>query len=330
MSDFINHYRCGQEALATVDSNTRNIIVKNRVLFNLGCQGPDFFLYHGIVPWKKDHGFAQYAQWIHQGPSNKLFHSMAHFYYTLKDPSHKNKAIAYILGYLCHHTLDAITHPFVFYFSGLDAHLHKEYEMALDVLNAQHQGYPPAYQFNFNELYSLDPLDITIIQNIHHHILSSIWEMMMPESAVPTCLKDMAFMTRLFPDPTGLKRRVAKSIESIINRPHIFSKAFLNKSYPDLDDYMNLTRQIWCHPCNAHLTYNFSYPDLYHQSVQSAAKKLVDFSTIIQNTDYQDEGLERQIAGIIKNSSFETGEVFSYENLVNTIPMKHFQPKRFF
>ena len=324
MSDFINHYYCGDEALKLVDDSIKEIIEKNRILFNFGCQGPDFFLYHGVLPWNKNFGYAKFGEIIHASETNLLFATMIEYYQKPENTKIKDNILSYILGYACHHSLDSISHPFIFFFSGFASHLHKEYEMILDVLNCKHQGYDDAVTFDSKKIIPASDTDIQMVQDFHAYVIERISGKALPEDAVKTCIGDYSQLLSLFPDSLGIKRGLAKIIEKIIGKPHYFSKAFIQKNIKDIDDYMNLKHNKWLHPCDKDIVSDTSYPDLFEKAVQDASTKMTGLFQISGDNDTNQE-----IAKIIKNFSFETGEVFNYENSKNTIKMKYYSPKDF-
>lgn len=324
MSDFINHYYCGEEALKLLDNPIRSIIDRNRTLFSFGCQGPDFFLYHGALPWVKNLDYAKFGETIHKSETNQLFSVMIEYYQKTEDLVIKEKILSYIMGYACHHSLDSITHPFIFYYSGFASHLHKAYEMILDVLNCKHQGYDDAITFDTKKIIPVMDADIQMIQDFHAYILKGFSNEELPETAVKTCIDDYSQLLSIFPDPTGIKRAFAKIVEKIIQKPHAFSKAFIQKNIKDKDDYLNLDHNQWLHPCDKDIISEASYPDLFDKAIQDAADKITGLynvsSQVIAN---------QEISDLIKNFSFETGEVFNYENNQNTIKMKYYCPKNF-
>ncbi|MDP3385773.1 MAG: zinc dependent phospholipase C family protein [Eubacteriales bacterium] len=324
MSDFINHYHCGEEALKLVDASINEAISKNRILFNFGCQGPDFFLYHGVVPWHRNFGYAKFGEIIHASETNLLFSAMIEYYQKTENIDTKEKVLSYIMGYACHHSLDSITHPFIFFYSGFASHLHKEYEMILDVLNCKHQGYSDAVTFDLEKIIPVSDKDIQMIQNFHAYIIWRVSGETLPEAAVKTCVGDYSQLLSLFPDPMGIKRKLAKTVERIIKKPHAISKAFIQKNIKDIDDYMNLTHSRWLHPCDKDIVSDTSYPDLFDRAIDDAALKVAGLFQISGLDD-----IDHEIAKIIKNFSFETGEVFYYENNKNTIKMKYYSPKDF-
>jgi hypothetical protein len=324
MSDFINHYHCGEEVLKMVDDSITRLIDKNRTLFNLGCQGPDFFLYHGVIPWHKNLGYANFGEIVHKSETNLLFSAMIEFYQNTENIDMKEKVLSYIMGYACHHSLDSITHPFIFFFSGFAAHLHKEYEMILDVLNCKHRGYDDAVAFDSKKIIPVKDVDIQMIQDFHVYIIERISGEKLPDSAVNTCIHDYSSLLSLFPDALGIKRMLAKIIEKIIQKPHAFSKAFIQKNIKDIDDYMNLGHSLWLHPCDKDIASDASYPDLFEKAIHDGASKITGLFRVASQ-----HNIEQEIVKIIKNFSFETGEVFNYENNKNTIKMKYYSPKDF-
>lgn len=298
MSDFINHYHCGEEALKLVDDSITAIIGKNRVLFDFGCQGPDFFLYHGVVPWRKNLGYAKFGEVIHKSETNLLFSAMIDFYQKTEDIVIKEKILSYIMGYACHHSLDSITHPFIFFFSGFAAHLHKEYEMILDVLNCKHQGYDDAVTFDSKRIIPVSDIDIQMIQDFHVYIIDRISGEKLPDTAVNTCIHDYSSLLSLFPDALGIKRMLAKIIEKIIQKPHAFSKAFIQKNIKDIDDYMNLGHSQWLHPCDKDIASDASYPDLFEKAIHDAASKITGlFHVASQNSVEQEISKINRVGG---------------------------------
>ncbi|KUK71960.1 MAG: hypothetical protein XD91_1618 [Clostridiales bacterium 38_11] len=319
MSDFINHYYCGDEALKLVDDRIIEIIDKNRILFNFGCQGPDFFLYHGVVPWHKNFG-----EIIHSSETNLLFSAMVEYYQRTEDADAREKILSYIMGYACHHSLDSISHPFIFFFSGFATHLHKKYEMILDVLNCKHQGYTDAVNFDSKKIIPASDIDIQMIQDFHTHIIERISGKTLPKNAVSICIGDYSKLLSLFPDPHGIKKRIAQIIEKVIRKPHAISKVFIQKNIEDIDDYLNLCHSQWLHPCDKDIVSYASYPDLFDSAIQDAAAKITGLFWVSDHSNFKQETSQ-----IIKNLSFKTGEVFHYENNQNMIKMKYYSPKNF-
>lgn len=101
------HYRFGCDVLKTMPPELRTIAETHRTLFDFGVHGPDLLFYHG--PLKKnpvsDIGYAS-----HDRTGRDFFTDAAQ---VLKSHSQSEKALAYLLGVLCHFTLDRESHPYV-------------------------------------------------------------------------------------------------------------------------------------------------------------------------------------------------------------------------
>jgi hypothetical protein len=324
MSDFINHHFCGEEAYNLLDEDIRSLIDKHRVLFNLGCQGADFFLYHGVFPWQKKSSFSYLGTLIHKSETNELFLKFVDFIKSIPDETEKEQATVYLLGFLCHHSLDSISHPFIFFYSGDNSDLHKEYEKILDVLNSKINGINPAIDFDFENITSLSDFDISLVTNIYTFLFKEIFNMEMPKNAVSASIKSYFSLINMFPDKRGIKTMLAKAAEAIIKKPYCLSKVFIKPSIKDIDDYMNLDHEEWIHPCYENLSSRESYPDLFYRSAVDTSAKIPRFLDLIDSSVSYDD-----IDKIIKNASFETGEIFHYENKVNTIEMNNYNPKTF-
>ena len=323
MSDLINHYYCGEEAIKLLDPEIKKIILNNMNLFNIGTQGPDFFLYQDIIPWRKHSGYSKLGGMLHSYEPNLLFESMFEYIQSIEDKEIKNKAIAYIMGYICHHSLDYISHPYIYYFSGQNSNLHKEFEKNLDVLNSALMSKVAAIDFSFSEVFDLTESEISIVSEINLYIINKLLHILLPHNAISLCLNDFNYLIKLFPDKKGIKQKIFKPLESLLGQPFAITKALIHKEIIDKDDYLNLTHTIWIHPCNENITSAESYPDLFNKSIKESASQINELYLAIKNNSII------SLPEIIKNSSFETGEVYKYINHINTTVMKYSNVKNF-
>ncbi len=330
MSDFINHYLCGVEATSKVSEDIQQILTNHATLFALGCQGPDLFLYHGHLPWKKNRGYSKFGEYIHSYETNVFFTALLSSFFTQVEDINKNLHFAYIMGYLCHHALDSITHPFIFYYSGLNGNLHKKYEVILDVLHSQQCFNINPIHFDTKKITNIDTRSLKAIQDIHHHVFGQIWNQTFPLETSEVCWKDFSFLLPLFQDSSGIKSKLALFADKLIGKPFALSKAFI-QSHTPLDakeDYMNLQKKPWCHPCDNTVTFNLSYSELFQKGVEASVTRIDSLGKILlSGTPPKD--LHDTVSLVIENASFETGTIHRYENHVNAIKMRYFEPKSF-
>lgn len=334
MSDILNHYYCGEMALELVDNNIKQIILKNRKLYNLGTQGPDFFLYHGIVPWRKNKGYGKYGGIIHRSETNKLLYNIVRHINSTEDKISSEKSISYVMGFLCHLSLDSISHPFIYYHSGLytkgdkttevHMHYHKEYEMILDGLNSERLGKIKSVDFPYRETFIPSEKNLRVVHKLYEYIIKQTTGETLPDNAISDCVDDFMDLFGIFPDKKGLKKKVLVKLERLAGHPHAVTKALIQDEFEDKDDYMNLNHTEWVHPCDETIKSTESYVDLFNRAVEDTTKKINQLNTLI-DCDFSID----DVANIIHNVSFETGTVHNYVDDMNIAEMKYCNVKKF-
>lgn len=102
------HRRFGEETAKLLSPSLQTLINTYEEAFLLGTQGPDILFYH--KPLKRNdtrlHGTA-----IHEKEGKDVFDAL----YSLweKQGKEENAFLAYVLGFLCHFTLDALCHKYI-------------------------------------------------------------------------------------------------------------------------------------------------------------------------------------------------------------------------
>lgn len=84
----------------------------------LGSTAPDLYYYYHMLSKKKNRKALYWGNLAHH---NKVFEVVLAFLDDLKEESegyHKDKKLAFALGYLSHCATDIITHPYIFYITG--------------------------------------------------------------------------------------------------------------------------------------------------------------------------------------------------------------------
>jgi len=333
MSDLLNHYYCGELVLEKINFGPRSIIESNRDLFNLGCQGPDFFLYNGVSPWKKDKGIQNYGGLIHTSPTSELFYIMTDYINNLENQELKKKYLSYLFGYICHHSLDSITHPFIFYYSGVKdnndpttniySHYHKKFEMYLDVFMAKELRKMGPLDFPMGEIFTLNKVDKDIVYTLNKETLKELYGIILEKSDVDESLREAASLLKLFPDKKGTKFKFFSLFEKILKKPYIITKAIITKDIKDTEDYMNLEHHTWIHPCDLNEQRQESYPELFYRAVDETHIKIKQIYELLYNEKLSKEKIHK----LFKNISFETGKAVSSKNKKSP-PMVNFKVKK--
>lgn len=100
------HYMFGQAVYNKLSKELKDVIDKNKPVYNIGLSGPDIFFYY--KPLSKNH-------------VNSIGHDMhredaTHFFKEAKERINKyelEEGIPYILGFICHFILDSNCHPYI-------------------------------------------------------------------------------------------------------------------------------------------------------------------------------------------------------------------------
>ena len=144
MPSTYTHYRFGTRVLAELSPEIRNLLQRNRMLFDLGLQGPDFFFYYKLG---KKTPVRRLAKVYHRQTGRAVFTRICE---ELKNPTEKE--LAYLYGLLGHYCLDSVCHPLVFQVTGEDGLAHnamesefERYLLAKDGIARPHRHLRGAY-----------------------------------------------------------------------------------------------------------------------------------------------------------------------------------------
>lgn len=118
------HYRFGNRALPELPADIRKTIQRCRMLYDLGLQGPDFFLYYKLGA---DSPVRNLSRKYHYQSGRDVFSKIC------RDMKHPSEAeLAYLYGLLGHYCLDSACHPAVHEIAGGDDLAHNAMESEFD------------------------------------------------------------------------------------------------------------------------------------------------------------------------------------------------------
>ncbi|MDO4288786.1 MAG: hypothetical protein Q4C55_06315 [Eubacterium sp.] len=282
MSDMLNHYCCGRDALKAMpeDSAIKKIILENYDAYRLGTQGPDFFYYHHPMPWNPLRPLHRYGNKIHKTKIDAFFYFG--FQYALNAPKDKNIILSYLAGFSCHHSLDVASHPYIFYLTGhcdakapgsrVFSYYHKYFEVLLDVAYYQYEYQKLACFFPLDKLFTPRKKTVDALEAFYSFIMACVYNEPLQRGCVADTLQDTAELARFFGDPRTRKKRVVRAIEKLIDEEKVVSRVF----YPLFTDeltVLNLANHPWKHPCTGEV-HSESYPQLFKQAVAETTRKL--------------------------------------------------------
>lgn len=306
MSDVYNHYFCALDVISNLPHSIKNSIDKDA--FFLGAQGSDIFFYYNLFFWRKT---IPYGGIIHKNKINDFFYNFIEYINKQRDVKMIETLYSYLLGYICHHALDQITHPFIIYHSGIydkedDStihykYLHKKYEILLDVALLQYKYNITAKYYNIQKIFNLSDQSHKSIEGCYAYILKATYELNLPHNIVKKSIKS-----------EGLVLSFLKSNSFFIEKfIALFEKTFALEGYISTAMYpkttnnskiLNLDNQQWSHPCDLKSTYTHSYPELFDMAVELAVHNIMSVAKLKNSIYTLDD-----INNIFGNISYETG-----------------------
>ena len=223
MPAIFTHVQFGREVVATLPPMFSDLVAKHPQCFYLGTQGPDLLFYH--KPLKSKNNPTRKKGWrLHEIPPEDFFLQGAKL--LLEDKENfdnadnfipQSKEAAYLLGFLCHFTLDYSVHPYIDQHSvgGLS---HGKIESELDKHRLKKLG-KPARGFNTATLF----FPIEESKAASANILS------VSEKDTKKALKTMRFINGLFSNKCGLVHGFCHAALSLVGMNKTFGDMFIHK-----------------------------------------------------------------------------------------------------
>ncbi|NTW70740.1 MAG: zinc dependent phospholipase C family protein [Eubacteriaceae bacterium] len=310
MSDAINHYMCGFEVLLEIQGKLDGFHLMEDV-FYLGSQGPDMFFYFNVL--EKEENRINYGSLIHTQHINEFFTNSFDYLNNLESSYKRDVLYSYLCGFVTHHTLDVMTHPFIIYRTGKYLksdpvsekykNLHKKYEILLDIAFFKNRYNKKAYQFKLGELFEIAETKIDILEKYYSKVIESTFGLEVQEGTIKKSIEKSRKLTGAVSDPSGLKRFTTGIYEIFTKRFGDYSSAFYPVSAGDDINVLNLDHQVWKHPCDDTLQFTDSYPDLFDKAVYESIIKISALTDLLSVKNINGHLIEE----FFKDMNFETG-----------------------
>ncbi|WP_219838524.1 zinc dependent phospholipase C family protein [Paenibacillus sp. R14(2021)] len=252
MPNIWTHFIFGQRCLEALGEETLIAIPARRRMFNMGCQGPDFLFYHHFLPWQKDRTMTKLGNDMHAQHCGPVLMDLLDSVDHLPDrDTAKENALVYALGFLLHHLLDRVMHPYVFSRSGFRKWDHQRFEIMMDTLIVRKLlGIETWKTEVWREIDNGGELPEAIVDAfeqitaVHYRELAPL----IPREHWRSAMRDMIKAQRLFHDPTGLKRLLTfRQIEPFVYKCQLPKLDILNEARrPWLDPTDGQTRHDDC------------------------------------------------------------------------------------
>ncbi|RPF50620.1 zinc dependent phospholipase C family protein [Aquisalibacillus elongatus] len=262
--------------------------------FNLGAQGPDPFFYHDPWPWTKHSQINDLGLMMHKIRCGPVLRDMIEGAKT-----GTNETKAYVLGFITHHVLDRVTHPYIHYKAGYDGYNHQKLETIIDTL----------MMWNFKSIKTWEnpvnrEIDIGLELNPYlavmmEKILDDHFGDDVPlyEGFFQKSYQDMKLILRIVYDPYGWKTKLfSKVIPPISHRP-----------IREVTDYLNERHEVWHHSATQEPSTE-SFIDLYKQARDDAVTLV---NAILRYWEKPVDEARSVAFDLLGNVSYDTGRPLS-------------------
>lgn len=203
MPDCVAHYRFGQDVLSRLGVDLKPCALAYKREYDTGLQGPDIFFFY--KPYRRT-AVSDYGTRRHDEPAMRMFGPIL-------SQVHEKAALSYLMGLVCHYTLDAACHPYVNGHSR-DISDHHRMEAAYDRHVISQSGFSGSRRL----LSDTSGLDFDAI--------ASLWPGM-DVDIIRKCLKSRRFYTRLLEC-----RGIVLVLETAAGKRGAFSSMFLPDAVP--------------------------------------------------------------------------------------------------
>lgn len=304
MPNMLAHCLCGDKAALVMDGDRlRKIINAHHNVFMLGCQGPDYLLYYHANPLKSQKRAKEvqhYGSVVHCEKVNEFMQAMAE-----KAKSDDNEVeMAYVAGFLCHHALDAIAHPYVNYRTGSatkkTGYAHQLLEAQMDTGLMDYYKLLPS-EYNPYKLIRISRKDMECLAHFSHQLLNQVYGFNEEYRVIYECYHDTQSIQHVLSDPKSNKYNIISKLENLMNIPGMATSMMIPWKYDDKLDAANFRKDVWKHSVTGE-EHNESFLEMFDKAVQESLGNLNSLNDFF----FADGSLE-PILKVMADRSYDSG-----------------------
>lgn len=255
--------------------------------FLLGNQGPDPLFYTVLSPQLRAHH--RLGNTMHNKKPTELLKAFKDAL-SILNGAELPVGRAYVLGFLCHYTLDSTMHPFVFFHEyrlcdagepGLSradgSEVHGVIESELDELVLFAKREQTVATFNPSvEILKASDFVLAVISKLYAYVAVTVYGELVPKDLFTTAVKDFRIAQRFFHSPTGRKRNLVGRIEQLA-RPFSFYRSMAHRPV-ELTESMfdNHQHEPWENPFTGEPSTE-GFWDLYEKALEKAQRNIATF-----------------------------------------------------
>lgn len=313
MPSLITHYLCGEKSMEALHKcPAKEIIDRHRQVFNLGTQGPDIFFFYNFFTLTHNRRVGKIGSLMHKNKVGAFFRKSLKF---IKYEAGYDRELltSYLLGFICHYTLDCASHPYIYYKAGFQrrcepathkySFYHHKFEKIIDFLMLENiKGIHPE-DMEVHNLIKVDKNEAYTIAKMYENILPDVYGTIVKTDDIIKSIDSMVCIHKLLRDRRGVKIKLLLTLKKCFYWPQLALSYMYPKSVPDGPDYLNIKHVPWCLPWNNTAVRTYSFNDMFGMAALESKKLYETVYSYINN----DTNIE-YAAAKIGNRSYSTGE----------------------
>lgn len=233
----------------------------NQSAFLWGCQGPDIFFYHRLLPWQKKDSIREYGNILHDCNPTVLFNSLGKVCRYCNDTENFLTIYSYALGFCCHYCYDRLLHPLVYYNTALlektdergnKYKYHCDIEANMDIILLRSETGLLTNEISMKDClppYSNLDKSVSVLYTL---LLMDMYAFRPSKTSSMTLTSDFIANIGLLDDSRAIKKPIVSAAEKIL--PNISEGSFsglIHAVSEDMSfDYANLLKNTWFNPAN--------------------------------------------------------------------------------
>lgn len=296
----ITHMLAARTALRKVeDQELRQLIAENFHAYTWGTQGPDLLMHGGYWPWHKISNLVLIGGRMHKELIDETFEGFYHYVRALKGSDGYENLLAYVLGYITHHSVDRIFHPYVYDTIECmkknkrrpEGILHYRVEENIDVALLEWQYHETPMQFTAYNLLQYQDEICQPIADMFHYVLNTRFGRKVPSKEIMNAFKDMRFLQKSLFDPYGIICTTAGFVQDLTGNPIQLSYMTHRSRLDNKFDYCNFNHRTWYNTYDPAFSSQEDIFHLFDRSCLDAAKKIDTFYTYLREDKAELDGL---------------------------------------
>ena len=290
MPSLITHHVFSKDVLKHLKQDELNKINKELIIYHTFAQSHDYLFYYTFNPIhaKRIKALGHYAH------RHKTQEYLINIIKEIKENNLENnhQIIAYLYGSITHYVLDTTCHPYIFYKTGVYRKKEKETKKYHGEHNRIEKDLDAIYyEKDTNKKYNYCNVSKEIIKNPKFTkelltTINNVYKKTYNKDNIGHFLYQgikhakIAY-TFIINDRFGIKKALYKVLDTITLNHFGYIAAYSTYiKHPNLK-YLNTERKEWNHPSNRQIKYNYSFEELYNESLEKTLTIIREINKIL-------------------------------------------------